>query len=825
MRKIIALLAILMLMTSMVSAQKVYKVQTIKEKKEQKKDQTDYKWKLYVYDDGTSAAFTMSGKRITPNVLVRPFYCGGGLFKVFSKKKDGLGFSYIALYDQNGNVVISDSLSCLNAFYQGDDCVKLMKKKLDGTEIYAAYTKNGICQIPFDPEYTFIAYYPEYKSHWCSDVQGNWYTYNESCDDYALGKYNLAKDADNEKFISIKKKNIRTPKSQKTQRSSWHTDYKENIEHQGHVWSLVCNNGYSVLFDTLGNAVIPLSRGYNTIKFVPVIGHVGYFVTKRNGETGVCDINGNELLSPRYVAVEYNGDEGFCCKKGNDKSKKSVGVWLDINGMPCEKKYKDCNSVLIDTNMIRQMVVCPAMEGYRDVVTLTKYIENGVVSAERLPKSKGYSDIQIHRDGPYVSRGDTHTYYTYYVFKDNNQGVYDYYRKKAIITPDRGYTNITTVHIPNNARNNIIYYLVAKGDKYGACDERGKEIVAPVYSSLIYDENKGFVTKSSDDSWRSIGVYFNYKGKAYNSSQGNLYQKYSNAGDISLNNKYYYSAKKSYSKALKYDESPYTYYNYGVALYNNEDYRRAEKAFNRAYSLARYNDDTELAASASGLSSQTRKMINQRSQRRWESVAQAGLLVLGATAAVVQASMYNNPSVGIPGGYPTATNYNYDQVFNQIMAQTIVQTNVQMAQQQQFFENMLQITVEQVEQQNRAEYNSFVITTGSNMSYEEFMQLKAQVWAESQQNANVDAGTESGGTYDNSRHEEIRQKNREYYDRYGYKDCPQCSIPGNGICKTCNGTGLQDAFNGFDKIECANCKSNKGKCRWCGGTGKVYGLK
>ena len=42
---------------------------------------------------------------------------------------------------------------------------------------------------------------------------------------------------------------------------------------------------------------------------------------------------------------------------------------------------------------------------------------------------------------------------------------------------------------------------------------------------------------------------------------------------------------------------------------------------------------------------------------------------------------------------------------------------------------------------------------------------------------------------------------------------------------TCNGTGMQDSGFGLGKIECANCKSNKGKCQWCGGKGKRYGLK
>lgn len=824
MRKIITLFAIFTLLSSAVFAQKVYKVQTIKEKKEQEKDQVDYKWKLYVYDDGTSAAFTMSGKRITPNVLVRPFYCGGGLFKVFSKHKNGLGFSYISLYNQDGKVVISDTLGCLNAFYQGNDCVKLMRKKTDGTEIYAAYSKEGECMIPFEPEYTFMAYYPDNKSHWCSDKKGDWYTYNESGDDYAQGKYNLAKETDREKFNSNKRKTIRRTRTRTTKRINELLDYKETVDQQGSERTIVYNSGYSVMFDTMGNPVIPLSRGYNAIKFVPVIGHVGYYLMDRNDKIGVCDINGNELLCPKYAAIEYNSEDGFVCQRERGDKKKAVKLWLDINGVPCEKKYKDVNSVFIDTNLRRYLVVCPDPQKSGDVITLAKYIEDGVVRTDKLPKSKGYTDITIRYDGPYYSNGDTMYYNGYYTYKDTNVGVYYHYGHKDIISPNRGYSSITAVHAPNEAGYNNLYYLVTKGGKYGACDYRGKEVVEPKYTTLYYDKKDGFITKSASGKWNPIGVYFTCEGKAYKSDQGNLYYKYSGDGDKALNSSRYSKAKKAYAKALKYDHDPYAYYNYGVALYNNDDYKRAEKAFYRAYSRADSEGDRELASQALELSRQSRAKVEERSQKRWEAVAQAGLFVLGATAAVMQASMYTNPTVVTPGGYPSAANYNYDQVFNQIMAQTIVQTNVQMAQQQELFNNLIQTSMVQVEQQNRAEYNNFVMTTGSNISYEEYLQMKAQAMAQSQQGGYA-VETETGGTYNNDSHEEIRRRNQEFNDRYGYKDCPHCSIPGNGKCGTCNGTGMQDSGFGLGKIECANCKSNKGKCQWCGGKGKRYGLK
>ena len=69
------------------------------------------------------------------------------------------------------------------------------------------------------------------------------------------------------------------------------------------------------------------------------------------------------------------------------------------------------------------------------------------------------------------------------------------------------------------------------------------------------------------------------------------------------------------------------------------------------------------------------------------------------------------------------------------------------------------------------------------------------------------------------------KKNNE--SRYGYIDCHLCL--GSGICKTCNGSGLQQSMTA-DRIPCANCLRGEngirtGKCHLCKGTGKVYGLK
>ena len=51
------------------------------------------------------------------------------------------------------------------------------------------------------------------------------------------------------------------------------------------------------------------------------------------------------------------------------------------------------------------------------------------------------------------------------------------------------------------------------------------------------------------------------------------------------------------------------------------------------------------------------------------------------------------------------------------------------------------------------------------------------------------------------------------------KKCMSCEVPGNGVCKTCSGSGFIYGMS-LNKMPCPKCKNNVGKCRWCGGTGK-----
>lgn len=60
-------------------------------------------------------------------------------------------------------------------------------------------------------------------------------------------------------------------------------------------------------------------------------------------------------------------------------------------------------------------------------------------------------------------------------------------------------------------------------------------------------------------------------------------------------------------------------------------------------------------------------------------------------------------------------------------------------------------------------------------------------------------------------------------DRYGERSCPTCF--GTGECRTCGGKGYTlNSYTGENMV-CPNCTSLPGKCSYCNGTGKRYGLK
>lgn len=81
-------------------------------------------------------------------------------------------------------------------------------------------------------------------------------------------------------------------------------------------------------------------------------------------------------------------------------------------------------------------------------------------------------------------------------------------------------------------------------------------------------------------------------------------------------------------------------------------------------------------------------------------------------------------------------------------------------------------------------------------------------------NSSGNSGSNSGGS--------SKGNNRSNDNRYGYYACPTCH--GTGTCQTCHGTGIADSYYTAGSMECPNCKTKKGRCSVCGGTGQKYGV-
>lgn len=847
---------LLMLMCAIPStyAQKVTRVEKKTSSATTTKDISDYSYKIYKYDNQTFAAFTTSGKRITPNVEHIPLYCGGGIFKVRTHNKNNVFVGY----NKEGKIVFPESLMCTQIYHCGDGIFKVEKQQ-KGVKIYAAYTVDGQCIIPFSKQYTFLFAYPQYSCFWVKDANENEFTYSLDGSAFSKGHLQLTNEKNIALFNNTKtivreiKHTIKNKDNTESAKNSSFGQGQENtalnslvkemesnskakiITEDNYKWTLVWTNGFATLLDDSNNVVIPFSKGYNDIQFVKVYGHVGYFSTKKDGKYGACDIFGKEILFPRYSTVSYSPTNGFYCDN------KPIKVWLDIRGKLCEKEFEDGFSEFVkgSPETKRELAVYPTIKGWGDVIKFNKYLENGIVWTDRISKSNGYTDIQLMRDGPYLpyySHRDTINYYNYYVFKNKYVGVYDFYNTKRIISPDRGYTGITSVHIPNHACNDQLhYYLVTKGNLIGACDEKGKEIIAPVYTSLWYDATNGFVTLNPDGKKKSIGIFFTSKGKVYK-SKVNLYQENVNYADKRMNGGYSYSsAIDSYSKALEYDQSAHAFYNYGVALYNNGDYRKAKKAFDHASYHATLEKNTELKDEAIRLYNKSEEMVKQRSQKRWETVAKIGMYTLAAAAAVA-ATAYSTPTYGTPTyGTPTST-YQYgdggDAAIanaNRIMQQSQARMQYEMATMPQ---RMMQQTAMQMaaqeaakEAQWRQDYESYKKNPGFNLnedgsllSWEQYkqwrQQIEAQAWMESQQ--------EQRGNTQESNSQPERKQRKHWQIQTDESSCTHCH--GTGDCETCGGDGWMDAGFGLgvNNTKCTSCYDTplRGKCQWCKGTKK-----
>lgn len=156
--------------------------------------------------------------------------------------------------------------------------------------------KYGACDLTgkeiISPIYKFVFY------------TDDGFKYESSSGSYVTTEWYLDSEGKATKEAPIKK-NMKTEKD----------GFKWYEVHQGKVYGAE---------DYLHNTLIPLSRQYTTVYYLPEEGHKGYFNVKKDGKEGACDLTGKEIASPIYESLIYSG--GF-------KHRNSAGEWIALGWM------------------------------------------------------------------------------------------------------------------------------------------------------------------------------------------------------------------------------------------------------------------------------------------------------------------------------------------------------------------------------------------------------------------------------------------------------------------------------------------------------------
>ncbi|MBP5327473.1 MAG: hypothetical protein J6Y98_06150 [Bacteroidales bacterium] len=201
-------------------------------------------------------------------------------------------------------------------------------------------------------------------------------------------------------------------------------------EKDGFQWYKISANGFQGAESVDGNTIIPLSREYSSVQYTSVGKTKGYFSIKtisRKNETkeGACDIFGNEIIEPKYRAVNYLNKVGFIYVYDNDT------IPFDI------------------------------------IIDSTGNALNGVVR-------KQSRVLRIEKDGFQWYR----IFYNGYQAAESVDGT-------ILIPPSREYRRIYYITVPGHEG----YFAVDENHKEyeGACDKQGNIIFEPKYTGLYYN--------------------------------------------------------------------------------------------------------------------------------------------------------------------------------------------------------------------------------------------------------------------------------------------------------------------------------------------------
>lgn len=278
------------------------------------------------------------------------------------------------------------------------------------------------------------------------------------------------------------------------------------------------------IVDLDGNIIIPFERCYESISYIDY--NRRYFKVEKGWEVcGVCDIHGNEIITPQYENIIYMVD-GFHGKKKYSYDYIKLDIVLDekgdVNSNSFNKElitdsdthfkyYLTCQSGSFGVEDENGHTLIPLSMGFTQIQTRKIDSEkiyflcwkNELTAAydmdgkEIIPLSLGCCSISKYEYGgsPYivVNKKDENN-------SDDFEGLYSI-DGKAIVPISLNFKNIYY----NDEKG---YVSVQKGNKCGAYSLSGKEIVKPQYFILSYTKD-GFVGEKGDGDYqkRKLGIY------------------------------------------------------------------------------------------------------------------------------------------------------------------------------------------------------------------------------------------------------------------------------------------------------------------------------
>lgn len=462
-----------------------------------------------------------------------------------------------------------------------------------------------------------------------------------------------------------------------------------------------------------------------------------YSYTLKCNQEGLYGIerNGQKILPCEYDSITQKGDFFYLYNAGfMGLARKDGKIIIPIGACHHINKIKETGQDFIFGQYYNKIRLY-TYSG-REFVSADIYTDSGLIFYHgdhvlvQTGNNKGICDTLGHIIvEPRYSKIEDFASKYYRVFIGNLCGMYNL-EGKCVVPPL--YTSVT--HYYNNKEGWEFFKVYDdKNNKQGLYSVDGKMII-PTDEFTYVDVKSSTIIAQSD----KRTCKFTIEGKMfYDSYQEDSYDKYFNLGGKCFEHKQYRKAIDNYQQALTYRKTASAYFNIAASYYNIEHYQDAITYYNFCLNA---NPSSALALRAREDIQDARRHISNMSSRRMRIAQMVIGGVHGLTTALLQANniSYSNPAIYNP--YNPYSNYSqnitsntdYNQVFNQLYQQTLQQTSYEMAQQQQLMNNMMYVSYQQTKQQFELEYQEFSRyfkkPDGTDYTYEEWEQMRAQTY-------------------------------------------------------------------------------------------------